>query len=153
MKKISYLSFLMLITSTPVWATQVQQDRVDLLGSCRALGYQADLVGTTNSASACHYYIQGILANAYFSDSTGAVSFNDGNTQALSYVQRAYKTRIGTRNNTQNPVLSNDFCLPESESMNQVIKALSKPLQSEINSYKDLNTKIFYTLKAQYPCT
>ena len=127
---------------------QVQQDKQGLLASCQALAHQPDAI----NSNACHYYIQGILANTYFNESINVASLNEANTQELSFVQRAYNTRIGNRLNTRKPLYSNYFCLPEDESLAQVIKVLSKPLQSDIKTNKDLNAKIFYALKAQYPC-
>ncbi len=153
MKIISYLSCLLLITSTSALAMQVQPDKQGLLASCQALAQQPVLASAHKSVNACHYYIQGILANTYFNESINVASLNEANTQELSFVQRAYNTRIGNRLNTSKPLYSNYFCLPENESLAQVIQVLSKPLQSDIKTTKDLNATIFYTLKAQYPCS
>jgi len=157
MKIISYLSFLIFLTSTPAHAhaqaIQVQQEKQGLLSSCQALAQQPVLASGNKSVKACHYYIQGILANTYFNESINVVSLNEANTQELSFVQRAYNTRIGNRINNKKPLYSNYFCLPEDESFAQVIKVLSKPLQSDMATTKDLNATIFYTLKAQYPCS
>jgi len=157
MKIISYFSFLIFLTSTPAHAhaqaIQVQQEKQGLLSSCQTLAQQPVLASANKSVKACHYYIQGILANTYFNESINVAPLNETNTQELSFVQRAYNTRIGNRLDSKKPLYSNYFCLPEDESFAQVIKVLSKPLQSDMATTKDLNATIFYTLKAQYPCS
>jgi len=151
MKILAVISFLLVITSPPALAMQVQPNKLGLLASCQALAQKPALTGSSNSA--CHYYIQGVLANSYFNESVNVASLNQSNTQPLSFVQRAYNTRVGNRGNDKRPLYSNYFCLPEDEPLTQVFKVLSKPMSSKIETTKDLNAIIFHALKAQYPCS
>ena len=148
MKLTTCLFILLFIASTQTSAQQAQADKQHLLVSCQALAHQT----TSVTPRACQYYIEGIIATTHFNDTNNNIHTQDKDRQGSSFSRRAIHTRIGNRLQLNDSSYVNAFCLPEGESMAQVFNVLSKPLQEGTKTTQDLNDKIFYTLKTQYPC-
>ncbi len=126
----------------------MQDDQRLLLASCQALAAQSE----PTSSNVCVYYIQGFLAGARSANTVNTASLNEANEQWSSFTKRAYRTRVGSRSYSKQPTHINHFCLPDDESLAQVIDVLSKPLSSPAETIDVLKARFVQVLKAEYPC-
>jgi hypothetical protein len=116
-----------------------------LRASCQALTANPEMV----SSKPCHYYIQGFLAGALVID-TAIVTERSG--KRYSFIERAYRTRLGTRADPASTASFPLFCVPDDESEARIIKVVSKQLSSPVDTTKVLSSQIYNALKANYPC-
>jgi hypothetical protein len=131
--------------STVAVGKEVQDDQRLLLISCQALAAQPE----PTKSNACVYYIQGFLAGANFADTVNATPSGIANNQWSSFLERAYRTRVGDKPGSKQP---RHFCLPDDESLSQVINVLSRPLSSPVETIEMLSARIIQVLKSEYPC-
>ena len=122
--------------STVAVGKEVQDDQRLLLISCQALAAQPE----PTKSNACVYYIQGFLAGANFADTVDATLSGIANNQWSSFLERAYRTRVGDKPGSKQP---GHFCLPDNESLSQVINVLSRPLSSPVETIEMLGARIF----------
>ena len=141
---------LLLLSSIAPYSTiaagkEAQDDQRLLLISCQALAAQPE----SPNSNACVYYIQGFLAGANFTDTISATPSGLANNQWSPFIERAYRTRVGAKPGSKQP---GQFCLPDDESLTQVINALSRSLSSPVETIEMLRARIIQVLKSEYPC-
>ncbi len=134
--------------STSAVGKEVQDDQRLLLASCQALAAQSE----PTSSNVCFYYIQGFLAGARSANTVNTAPLSEANDQWSFFTKRAYRTRVGSRSYSKQPTHINHFCLPDDESLAQVIDVLSKPLSSPAETIDVLKARFVQVLKAEYPC-
>jgi len=137
--------------SSSVIAKDTQNDHRELLSSCQALAASPKQL----TSNACRYFIQGFIEGMRITDTVNLEPHSDVDSQWSSFTERAYRTRIRNKGNLKEHIRLNYFCLPNDESLDQVIKILSKPLTDTTEATEiseSLNEKIFQKLKAEYPC-
>ncbi len=126
----------------------MQDDQKLLLSACQMLAAQPESTGL----NVCAYYIQGFLAGAGSTITVTTTSPGEAIDQWSSFAERTYRTRVGSLSDSRQATAVNQFCLPDDESLAQVIDVLSKPLSSLAEKTDVLKARFVQVLKAEYPC-
>ena len=109
---------------------------------------------TTNSAplTLCIYCIKGSRAGAFVTNSIHVKEQNMRNLKWPTYISRSYRTRVGRRDEQVSSVRMAHACVPDVESLTQIISMLSIHPTPSINTEKMFREDIFHALKVEYPC-
>ncbi|WP_299177693.1 Rap1a/Tai family immunity protein [uncultured Neptuniibacter sp.] len=100
-------------------------------------------------------YIAGFLAGAQITDSEIIERLGDArkNDQHSDFFRRAFKTRVGERNEKVPATYFAGFCLPEDRVDEKVIQeVLSQLMQTEDLSKSPSAETVFDAVRAKYPC-
>ncbi len=138
--------------SASVSAEDRRDDTPELFNSCQSLSVSLE----RPESNACRYYIQGFIAGMRVTDTINSEPHSEVDSQWSSFMERAYRTRVSSKETPKQPLRLNYFCLPNDEPFKQVLNALSKPLQTIPESIRTeivLEEKLFQRLKETYPCT
>jgi len=100
----------------------------------------------------CAYYIQGFLAGARSTITVTTTSPGESIDQWSSFAERAYRTRVSSLSDSRQATDVNQFCLPDDESLDQVIEVLLKSMSSPVETIDILKARFVHVLKAKYPC-
>ncbi|MBR9867306.1 MAG: hypothetical protein GYB20_07225 [Oceanospirillales bacterium] len=96
-------------------------------------------------------YIAGFLAGADLTDGAIIDSISSGNES--EFIQRAYRTRLGTEHPATQPTYLAGFCLPDSTTEDTLISSILEHLKETprpTNSQRDII--LYNAIKALYPC-
>ena len=126
----------------------MQDDQKLLLSACQMLAAQPESTGL----NVCAYYIQGFLAGARSTITVTTTSPGESIDQWSSFAERAYRTRVSSLSDSRQATAVNKFCLPDDESLDQVIEVLLKSMSSPVETIDILKARFVHVLKAKYPC-
>ena len=134
--------------STTIFGKEGQEDGQLLLVSCQVLAAQSEPA----SSNPCVFYIQGLLAGIRTTNIVSDTSHSEVNEQWTSFIERAYRTRVGSQAKSRQPTPLNLICLPDDESLTQVIDVLSNSLSLPAETIDILKVRVVQVLRAEYPC-
>lgn len=102
----------------------------------------------------CVRYVQGFIDGAVATDARVLENIATEFDEDESFAERAIRSRIGTRISLRGPTVYADFCLGESNSLEEVVKKVVDDLANRKVLDKDLLARdaVFSTLQREYPC-
>jgi hypothetical protein len=102
--------------------------------------------------SVCYEYISGFIDGAVITDSAIIENLTKEKKELSSFFQRAYKTRVGSREKTIPPTYYAKFCLPEHQSRKIIIEDLIHHLDPDVLNKQSFKQTLYDTLKRVYAC-
>ncbi|MGB5448721.1 MAG: Rap1a/Tai family immunity protein [Woeseiaceae bacterium] len=114
--------------------------------------YNEDRAG--EDAIFCVRYIQGFIDGAVATDERVIQNISAELDQDETYMERAARTRLGSRALRFGPTVYADFCLGEPVALEEVVEKVvnnlaNRPFLDEQLLARDA---VFYTLRTEYPC-
>lgn len=98
--------------------------------------------------SACRSFIKGFIQGALLTDTAIIQSLE--NTEP-TFAERAFKTRLGNRVN-QAPTALAGFCLPEGRTILDIAEETLDHVKNAERNSAELASKVYESLKLDYPC-
>lgn len=122
----------------------------ELAGHCAF--YHDDREG--EDAIFCIRYVQGFIDGAVATDARVLENIATELDADETFSERAMRTRIGSRINLRGPTVYADFCLGESNSLQEVVEKVVNDLANRRVLDEDLLARdaVFSTLRREYPC-
>ena len=114
-----------------------------LLNSCQSLTMNPE----HEDAKACTYFIRGFIAAAQSIDHK-AINKNNMKRKFSGTMSRPYRNWGQYSSHRYFP-----FCLPETISTAQIIKSVSKSLNSQFDTIEMLENEVLGILKSEYSCS
>lgn len=133
-------------TATP--AAFASESEAALMASCLALGKAPN----TEAGQLCELYQQGYIAGALATDSANAEELARAGAAESEFMKRALRTRVGSRDAANSPMVFLHFCLPVEKPIDNVIGTLRSYLVPGISSMALLNKILYDALRVEYPC-
>jgi len=135
--------FITLIISVSVFANEsVPADRdQQLQASCQSLITDPK----HGNSLACSFYIRGFLAGVQETDNAIATELKKKYDKPETYIERAYKYRVGKRSDRRQYIDFSHFCMPDNGAELRIIKKLPKELPD--NGIRIINNEILDLLK------
>ena len=149
MKAFVLLSLISLLPVTSIAATTTPSSEQSLLTSCEALSDDPN----QETAILCNYYVQGYIAGTLANDAANAIELAEAGRELSSFMERAYRTRIGSKEGRIGTSRFLHFCISEDASVSLVISRLSEHLSPPIKTIKVLRERLYSALQAEYPCS
>lgn len=138
---------LVLMASMALFSTLVKASTEDLLlASCQAFNTSQE------STLPCRYYIHGFLAGAVVTDAVIAMERKEEVNKRSSFIERAYRTRVGQADSRMQETQFMHFCVPDEESKESIVDRLSKRFLHPLETIEMLKTTVYNALSAEYPC-
>ena len=102
----------------------------------------------------CVRYVQGFIDGAVATDARVLENIATELDADETFSERAMRTRIGSRIKLRGPTVYADFCLGESNSLQEVVEKVVDDLANRKVLDKDLLARdaVFSTLRREYPC-
>lgn len=102
----------------------------------------------------CVRYVQGFIDGAVATDARVLENIATEFDEDESFAERAIRSRIGSRISLRGPTVYADFCLGESNSLEEVVEKVVDDLANRKVLDKDLLARdaVFSTLQREYPC-
>ncbi len=149
MKVFVYLSLAGLLSVSPGQAIAAVADEQPLLDSCTALAVDP----AQQSATLCNYYVQGYVSGAAVNDRRNAAELADASRQWSAFMQRVYRTRVGSKDERAEATPFLHFCIPRDAELSEVIGRLSTHLAEPIATARLLRETLYDALQQEYPCS
>ncbi len=102
--------------------------------------------------SVCFEYINGFIDGAVITDSAIIENITKEKQELSAFFQRAYKTRVGSRNQTIPPTYYAKFCLPDDLPRKTIVEELIHQLDAEVLTKQSFKQTLYETLKRVYAC-
>ena len=102
-------------------------------------------------ADACRHYVAGFLDGALLTDTAIIDSLTRSRAEWSTFMERAYRTRVGTLR-APPPTYLADFCLPPNADVDEVASHVSNALGEHLDPAKSLQQAVYSTIKSLYPC-
>lgn len=102
--------------------------------------------------SVCFEYINGFIDGAVITDTAIIENITKEKQELSSFFQRAYKTRVGSRNKTIPPTYYAKFCLPDDQPRKTIVEELIHQLDSDVLTKQSFKQTLYETLKRVYAC-
>jgi hypothetical protein len=100
-------------------------------------------------SQACSFYIRGFLAGVQETDNAIATELKKKYDKPETYIERAYKYRVGKRGDRRQYIDFSHFCVPDNDAERRIIKRLPKELPD--NGVRIINDRILDLLKKTCP--
>jgi hypothetical protein len=102
----------------------------------------------------CVRYVQGFIDGAVATDARVLENVATEFDKDETFAERAIRSRIGTRINARGPTVYADFCLGESNSLEEVVEKVVNDLANRKVLDENLLARdaVFSTLQREYPC-
>ncbi len=101
------------------------------------------------NSQACSFYIRGFLAGVQETDNAIATELKKKYDKPETYIERAYKYRVGKRGDRRQYIDFSHFCVPDNDAERRIIKKLPKKLPD--NGVRIINGRILDLLKKTCP--
>ena len=102
--------------------------------------------------SVCYEYINGFIDGAVITDSAIIENITKEKKELSSFFQRAYKTRVGSKDKAIPPTYYAKFCLPDDQPRKMIVEELIHQLDSEVLNKQSIKQTLYETLKRVYAC-
>lgn len=113
---------------------------------------QQGLAATAAETAICHAYIEGFLDGAVITDTAIIASVTAEEVADSEYLQRAYKTRVGSYNPKLPATALAQFCLPSGKERSEIVTTIATAIGEDKDAAKDISISLYSILKSYYPC-
>jgi hypothetical protein len=143
-----YLVAAMAVFTATVEASIEIDNHDALLASCQVLKTSL----TDERTKSCQYYIYGFLDAGKVTDAVATEQLSEDNNERSSFIERAYRNRVGSIDERTKETQAKPFCIPQQQSHEQIVEYLAENLPSSIETAETLKTSVYTALSTEYPC-